>query len=1076
MGSKRYLGYKPRSRESINSKKQLCAYWGFSSIMFFDQQSLLQQQLEIEDRLYEEKQNDVTLLKSKQERSSPSKRNKVQGNTNIDENISAHKILDTEKKVSKKIEKNEKRVTEDEDLSLNIAAQPTKHAQSNMVTEQEVENNTSGEIFAHTSMQEMEQMKTALIQKKEQVLSHNRNSKKRKMEEEKKEQKRIQEERKKRFELQLKLEREREKQENVIKPITMVNSQASECTDEYATDDEEVNGEFSTEDEVESEAEDVNGYNSNFMVTPATKQAESVSVRNLQNTGSIHQASSNSFEEAEDQQKSLHQMEKDYFNNNANKQKPYMMNQLKQKEDHVTIEKYKEIIKRQKLAIFNKDCDKDSNSATPFLSTPTNKEIAKQVFLGHKSETTESKPIKFPKANLDTLATKMVDTQDSEDSLDNKLPLFKVPKINLIQNVSLKRAHDGQIQPPSLKRTRSIDGAKLRSITNIIPLQQKQEPSVKTVVKEEPNHSQKKSEQISLLNLVALAKKEKLQKKAIASKVSITNAPTQPSTKISGTAKIGAVTNGSSSSNSLDSEKWKNSWRAVMAESKLITILRDPEMSITSEEERLLSVVQAGFRSLGASLTNTLDSKTFILVAVGNLSDSKSYVNVLKLAERMNCKIWNMQKAKRFFNHLDIKVDEMEKEFDTMRFIDYAKYKIAVNFKLLEQTKQQGAAAISNTRNQQTNNVFPTGNNSTSTTNNGGKLTEYLNMESKYGHLDRDASAKREDHHYFSDEKPHLYIYFNNQQYAPVVSMEWKCPILEEEVYKDKTDLDSLPYPTVKYSYNGRSPFIKRDKEEIAYQKSYELNKPRTAQEMEDCLHNGLQISKNLIKQRYEKDLAKQDYALLLKRLYSQTAIPSPENDIYILDKYYSTKTKTWVPYNNTLLRADPLEYDERRNSSILNAHQQQIDLQEQINITANATTAISQNQISKPITPPHENTTNHEDTLTQQTQNKYKEIKASGVFIPTNTGTGTGTGNGLAPVKATVVSTQMKLLQKRQIQQQQRKAVNEMGRSGYCEGCRAKYDNLEKHVKGDKHRSYALSKENFTGIDALIAEMTEYN
>lgn len=1046
--------------------------------MFFDQQSLLQQQLEIEDRLYEEKKNDVNLLRSNQETSSPTKRNLVAGNMNIDKNNSLHKALITEKNLTKEIEENGKREKEkdEQERSLNIEAQPKKQSGSEMGAEKEREKIILEKFIANSLKAEKVGKKKEIQQKKEQVVSHNRSSKKRRLEEQKKEQKRIQEERKKRFELQLKLEREREKEQSFKGPISMANSQDSDCTDEYATDDEELNGDFSTEDELESESEDVDRHNSNFMITPVSNHAEVLGPQLLMKTGTILQASSNSFEEEEDQQRYLPQVEKDLFNTNAKKKKPYLMNQLKQKEDHVTIEKYKEIIKRQKLAIFNKDCEKDSNTAALVLSTPANKELAKQMSVEDKDGLAESKNIISHNGNSDVSKNKRDDTEKSEDSLDNKSPLFKVPKINLLQNVSLKRTHDGQIQPPSLKRTRSIDGAKLRSITNIIPLQQKQERIIKNVVKEEAHPTQKKSEQISLLNSVALAKKEKLQKKAIANKVSITNthAPTVPSTKVSGSAKTGGVTNGSSSSNSLDSEKWKNSWRAVMAESKLITILRDPEMAISSDEERLLSVVQAGFRSLGASLTNTLDSKTFILVAVGNLSESKNYVNVLKLAERMNCKIWNMQKAKRFFNHLDINVDEMEKEFDTMRFIDYAKYKISVNFKLLEQTKQQGAATLSNTRSQQTNNVFPTGNNSTLTANNGGKLTEYLNMESKYGHLDRDTSAKREDHHYFSDEKPHLYIYFNSQQFAPVVSMEWKCPVSEEEVYKDKTDLDSLPYPTIKYSYNGRSPFIKRDKEEIAYQRSYELNKARTAQEMEDCLNNGHQISKNLIKQRFEKDLAKQDYALLLKRLYSQTSTPSPENDIYILDKYYATKAKMWVPYNNTLLRADPLEYDERRNSSILNAHQHQIDLQEQINTTANATTAISQNQILKPITPPNENTTNHEDTLTQQTQNKYKEIKASGVFIPTNTGTGTGTGNGLAPVKATVVSTQMKLLQKRQIQQQQRKAVNEMGRSGYCEGCRTKYDNLEKHVKGDKHRSYALSKENFSGIDALIAKITE--
>lgn len=536
-----------------------------------------------------------------------------------------------------------------------------------------------------------------------------------------------------------------------------------------------------------------------------------------------------------------------------------------------------------------------------------------------------------------------------------------------------------------------------------------------------------------------------------------------------------------------------------MAESKLITILKDSEMSLNSEEERLLSVVQAGFRSLGASLTASLDSKTFILVTVGELFESKSCFNVLRLAERMNCKIWNMQKAKRFFKHLDINVEEMENEFDTMRFIDYAKYTIPVNYKLLEQTKQQqGPITVAQNKNQQQSNAYIAniGASTTTTTvatslvtgNNGGKLTEYLNMESKYGHLDRDTTARREDHHYFAEDKPHLYIYFRNQQFAPVVSMEWKCPTTEEDVYKEKNDLDSLPYPTIKYSYNGRSPFVKRDKEEIAYQTSHELNqKKRSYEEMEDCLTNGHEISRNLIKQRYARDLAKEDYALLVKRLYSQTPTPRPENDLYLFDKYYSKKLKKWVPYKNTLSQAFPLEkYDEKRDYAILNAHQTEVDLQEQTNTTVTTSTSQQQQQL-KPLSLLGNNTNNHtttnnngnttiyEDTLTQ---NRNKEIRASGVFIPTNTGTGTGPGigNGLAPVKASVMSTQMKLLQKRQIQQQQqqqRKTGNGAGRAaGYCEGCRMKYDGLEKHMKSEKHRSYALSKENFAGIDALIEKL----
>lgn len=54
-------------------------------------------------------------------------------------------------------------------------------------------------------------------------------------------------------------------------------------------------------------------------------------------------------------------------------------------------------------------------------------------------------------------------------------------------------------------------------------------------------------------------------------------------------------------------------------------------------------------------------------------------------------------------------------------------------------------------------------------------------------------------------------------------------------------------------------------------------------------------------------------------------------------------------------------------------------------------------------------------------------------------------------------------------LQKQQQKKDDGKGKNGYCEGCRVKYDDLEKHVKSERHISYKNDEKNFTGIDELI-------
>ncbi|KAL6934811.1 uncharacterized protein HGUI_02879 [Hanseniaspora guilliermondii] len=588
---------------------------------------------------------------------------------------------------------------------------------------------------------------------------------------------------------------------------------------------------------------------------------------------------------------------------------------------------------------------------------------------------------------------------------------------------------------PDLKRTRSIDGAKLRSKNFIMPLQR---PSLKeSALKEIPIRNKLESRVVS--KVVTLTKREPVSKPKV-------------------------VTTSQSSTQG-DSERWKNSWRQVLAENKTITVIRDISQKMSYNEEKLLSVVQAGFLSLGSTISPELSERTFILVIGSEANEVQclKMKEIINQAQRRGCKVWNLQKSRRFFKHLDIEVEEMEKDYEMMRYIDYAKYKKKMTLRAPEPLVVEGKGSQVN------------------------KLNEYLTMESKIGNLDRDITAKREDYHYFADEKPHIYVYYKSQQFAPIISMEWRCPINEDDIFKDKLDLDALPYPAVKYSYNGRSPFARRDKEEIMYQRAFKLN--RRGKEPIHILRysdpNQKTVTKNLIKHRYEKDLLREDYALMIRRLYSESSIPNPNNNIYFFDTYYDKETDLWIPYNNTLSKMyfDIDAYEEKKNLSMTMKHHN-----ESFNTSGNITL---QSQLpEKPQqwkngtqSPSKDGTTKYEEVenITQRpvlqrvnTQH-MSEMKASGVLVGTNMGT--GTGNGLQPVKNSVISAQMKVLQKRQLvlqkqmalQKQQQKKDDGKSKNGYCEGCRVKYDDYDKHIKSEKHVNYKNDDRNFSGIDELI-------
>ena len=666
-----------------------------------------------------------------------------------------------------------------------------------------------------------------------------------------------------------------------------------------------------------------------------------------------------------------------------------------------------------------------------------------------KKETLPQKTIHDLNTLIKRKTNEVFEDEKVDSEIKKKLTVFGSSENNNEHTGIKRKMNDKEISGmPDLKRTRSIDGAKLRSINFIMPLQKSLTQD--TIKKDQIliNNKRKvsnenKIDSKSLLKLVTMTKKEQIIKQKAVNPVIATQ-----------------------TSNQGDSDKWKSSWRAVLAENKTITVIRDISKKMSYNEEKLLSVVQAGFLSLGSLISPELSEKTFILVIGSEESEVKSpkMKEIVNQAQRRGCKVWNLQKSRRFFKHLDIEVEEMEKDYEMMRYIDYAKYKKMIPVKSVE------PAALENKISgvPQTN-----------------KLNEYLSMESKIGNLDRDITAKREDHHYFSEEKPHMYLYYKNQQFAPIVSMEWKCPTTEEEIFKEKYDLDALPYPTIKYSYNGRSPFSRRDKEEILYQKAFHLNN-RGKEPIEITRHsdpNQKTVTKKLINHRYEKDLLKEDYALMIRRLYSESSIPNAENNVYFFDNYYDKENELWVPFNNTLSKMYPDHdiYEEKKNLSMtLKKHNESFNTSDNMTLQSPLPEK-AQQWMNVTQSPNKDGTTKYEDVenlsqrpILQRVNTQHmSEMKASGVLVGTNM----GTGNGLQPVKNSIISAQMKVLQKRQLvlqkqmalQKQQQKKDDGKGKNGYCEGCRVKYDDLEKHIKSERHISYKNDEKNFTGIDELI-------
>ena len=146
-------------------------------------------------------------------------------------------------------------------------------------------------------------------------------------------------------------------------------------------------------------------------------------------------------------------------------------------------------------------------------------------------------------------------------------------------------------------------------------------------------------------------------------------------------------------------------------------------------------------------------------------------------------------------------------------------------------------------------------------------------------------------------------------------------------------------------------------------------------------------VTKKLIKHRYEKDLAKEDYALMIRRLYSESSVPNAENNVYFFDNYYDKETKQWVPFNNTLSKMynDHEMYEEKKNLSMnMKKHNESFNTSE--NVTLQSPICEKPMLMNVTQSPNKDGTTKYEDlenlsqrpVLQRVNTQHHSEMKAS--------------------------------------------------------------------------------------------------
>lgn len=479
--------------------------------------------------------------------------------------------------------------------------------------------------------------------------------------------------------------------------------------------------------------------------------------------------------------------------------------------------------------------------------------------------------------------------------------------------------------------------------------------------------------------------------------------------------------------------EWQHNWRKIMRrDTKMYFDTTDfPDTSTYTKQklDRRKELLKRAFISLGAEITSFFDTDVTIVITRRTLKSSYSLpeTDVLARAQKRYMKIWNYDKATRFLKNLDVDLETLEKSKNAI--------------------------------------TTPT-------------LSNLLQNEKIYGPSDRDPRARRDDIHYF--KYPYVYLYDLWQTWAPLITMEWK-PI-------DLSDSQNLPYPSIKQGSFGRCPFIG------------------------DC--NCDETSARRIIKRYKRDKLNKKYALHLRLLYycdstSQELSESDAKPMMIPHDYYnSSKAYQEAVGNDDVDDSLTAQFKSKSETALIVASNKSKEFAPTQQILKPPAKGIWKTPaLNAQISLSRQETEEFADDLCKRKSRIPQEIKASGMN-QSNDGA-TSFGNGLAPTKSSVLNKNMKSLnrlvidkktstralkpletsvisasantidvQKKEESLKKEKKVVEAKKQeaklggGYCENCRVKYESLERHVRSEKHQSFAQDELNFEAIDSLIEKL----
>lgn len=479
--------------------------------------------------------------------------------------------------------------------------------------------------------------------------------------------------------------------------------------------------------------------------------------------------------------------------------------------------------------------------------------------------------------------------------------------------------------------------------------------------------------------------------------------------------------------------EWQHNWRKIMRrDTKMYFDTTDfPDTSTYTKQklDRRKELLKRAFISLGAEMTSFFDTDVTIVITRRTLKSSYSLpeTDVLARAQKRYMKIWNYDKATRFLKNLDVDLETLEKSKNAI--------------------------------------TTPT-------------LSNLLQNEKIYGPSDRDPRARRDDIHYF--KYPYVYLYDLWQTWAPLITMEWK-PI-------DLSDSQNLPYPSIKQGSFGRCPFIG------------------------DC--NCDETSARRIIKRYKRDKLNKKYALHLRLLYYRDSTPQElsESDAKPMmiphDYYNSSKAYQEAVGNDDVDDSLTAQFKSKSETALIVASNKSKEFAPTQQILKPPAKGIWKTPaLNAQISLSRQETEEFADDLCKRKSRIPQEIKASGMN-QSNDGA-TSFGNGLAPTKSSVLNKNMKSLnrlvidkktstralkpldtsvisasantidvqKKEESLKKERKVVEAKKQEaklggGYCENCRVKYESLERHVRSEKHQSFAQDELNFEAIDSLIEKL----